>query len=428
VQQGSDTVAIRPRGPLDARLRVPGSRSITNRALLMAALAEGESRLEGALDSDDTQAMREGLIALGARIDVGADAWTGSGTGARLRAPDRAIAARESGTTARFLTALATLAPGPVVIDGAPRMRERPIDELARALEQLGARVEVKGEAGCPPVRVLGGGLDGGSATIDARHTSSQYVSALLMVAPYARRKVEIALRDGMLISRPYVELTLDVMQAFGARAGFRDDGGLEVEAGRPYAARDYRIEPDASSAAYGFAAVAIAGGTLRVEALPPDSRQADVRFVDVLEKMGCEVDRHDAGGITVRARAGTLRGVDVDMNDLPDAALALAVVAVFAKGRTTIRNVPNLRIKESDRLGVLETELRKLGARARASRDAVEIDPGRQRGAEIDPHGDPRIAMSFALAGLGVPGVSIRDASCVRKTWPDFFEALERL
>ncbi|UCE85414.1 MAG: 3-phosphoshikimate 1-carboxyvinyltransferase [Deltaproteobacteria bacterium] len=427
MRQVSDSVTIRPRGPLDARLRVPGSRSITNRALEVAALAAGQSQLEGALDSDDTQAMREGLVALGATIDVDGDTWSVSGTDGRLRTPTRPLDARASGTTARFLTALATLARGSAVIDGTPRMRERPIEDLTLALSALGARVEVLGEAGCPPVRTGGGGLRGGAALVDARR-SSQYVSALLMVAPYASRDVTLSLEEGICVSRPYVELTLAVMDAFGACAGWNAEGGLHVEAGRHYGPRRYRIEPDASSAAYGFAAAAIAGGTVVVEGLPADSRQPDVRFLDVLEKMGCEVTRNEDGDVAVRGQPGSLHGVDVDMNALPDAALALAVVALFAKGPTVIRNVANLRIKETDRLAALEAEIRKLGAQACATQDSLTIEPGPLRGAEIETYDDHRMAMSFALAGLQVPGVVIRDPGCVRKTWPDFFEALERL
>lgn len=420
-------LAITPRGPLDASVRVPGSKSITNRAALCAALASGESVLEGALESDDTDAMRVALGALGVPITVEGDVWRVSGRGGRLAAPAAPLDARASGTTARFLTAAATLADGPVVIDGAPRMRERPIDDLVDALRALGAQVEILGRSGCPPVRVAGGGLPGGRAAIDARR-SSQFVTAVLLAAPYARRDVVLEPVDGIVVSRPYVDLTLEVMAAFGAEAGW-DEGGrtLRVAAGRPYRARRYAIEPDASAAAYPFAAAAIAGGEVRVPGVPARSQQADFRLLGILEQMGCTVERR-GDTVAVRGPAGRLRAVDVDMNDLPDAVLALAVVALFAEGTTRIRNVANLRIKETDRLAALERELCKLGARARAGPDWLEIEPGPLRGAAIDTYDDHRMAMSFALAGLRVPGVVIRDPGCVAKTWPDYFDALARL
>ena len=431
-----DRIEIRPRGPLDAQLRVPGSKSITNRAVLAAALARGESRLDGALESDDTAAMRVALAALGVSIDARGTSWSVRGADGKLAAPRAALDARASGTTARFLPAAATLADGPVVIDGSPRMRERPIDDLARALAALGAEVEVLGEKGCPPVRVNGGlrgvngrlrgGLRGGRAPIDARR-SSQFVSAVLLAAPYARQDVVLEPIGGIVVSRPYVDLTLAVMTAFGADAGW-DGGALRVAAGCGYRGRSYAVEPDASAAAYPFAAAAIAGGSVRVSGLPRDSLQADLGLLEVLERMGCAVER-GADGITVRAPAdGRLRGVDVDMNAMPDAVLALAVVALFAEGPTRIRNVANLRIKETDRLAALERELGKLGARARAGADGLEIQPGTLHGAAIDTYDDHRMAMAFALAGLRVPGVVIREPGCVAKTWPDYFEALERL
>jgi 3-phosphoshikimate 1-carboxyvinyltransferase len=308
-------------------------------------------------------------------------------------------------------------------------MRERPIADLASALGQLGAEVEILGENGCPPLRVGGGGLPGGDAEIDASR-SSQYVSAVLLAAPLAERDVNLEFRDGVLVSRPYVELTLELMQAFGAEAGWSGSGGLHVRGGHGYRGRDYRIEPDASAAAYPFCAAAIAGGRVRVEGIPADSLQADLGLLPLLERMGCRVER-GADFAEVRGPTGGLRGIDVDMNALPDAVLALAVVALFAEGPTRIRNVANLRIKETDRLAALETELRKLGAEARADADGLEIRPplpGRLAGAEIDTYDDHRMAMSFALAGLRVPGVVIRDPDCVSKTWPGYFSALEAL
>jgi 3-phosphoshikimate 1-carboxyvinyltransferase len=420
-----DPFPIRARGPLEARIRVPGSRSITNRALVASALASGESRLEGAARSDDTDVMRKGLCALGVRIAVESDAWTVVGVGGRFAAPRDTLDAGASGTTARFLTAAATLAAGPVVIDGIPRMRERPIQELVDALRALGAACEAQSPGGCPPVRVAGGGLPGGPASIDASR-SSQYVSGVLLAAPYADRDVELSFVGGVLVSRPFVDLTLEVMRAFDAQASWHGEG-LRVRAGCPYRPRVYPIEPDAQSAVYGFAAAAIAGGRVRVDGIPADSRQTDLLFLEALAAMGCRVERKP-DAVEIRGPEHNLRGVEIDMNAMPDAALALAVVALFAEGPTTIRNIANLRIKETDRLAALETQLRKLGGVATAGPDWLRIEPAPLHGATIDTYDDHRIAMAFALAGLRVPGVAIRDPGCVSKTWPNYFDALERL
>jgi 3-phosphoshikimate 1-carboxyvinyltransferase len=413
---------------LRARLRVPGSKSLTNRALLVAALAEGSSRLTGALESNDTDVMRRALEAMGVRVDCSeAEAWRVTGAGGHLHVAADVLQTENSGTSARFLTAAATLADGPITLDGCPRMRERPISDLVAALTELGAKVEVLGENGCPPVRILGGGLEGGEATIDARH-SSQYVSAILLAAPYARRDVSLCFVDDVVVSRPYVDLTLDVMRAFGADADWNERGGVFVRARRLYEARDYAIEPDASSAAYPFCAAAIAGGSVRVEGIPTRSRQADLALLDLLARMGCKIHRNGKG-VVVHGPKDRLRGLgDVDMNALPDAVLALAVVALFADGPTRIVNVGNLRIKETDRLAALECELRRLGAQAVAGPDSLQIIPGPMHGAEIETYQDHRMAMAFSLAGLKVPGVVIRDPDCVSKTWPNYFDVLQQL
>jgi len=421
-----DPLPIEPRGPLDARVRVPGSKSVTNRALLVAALAAGPSRLTGALASDDTRVMAESLAALGVPMEAADGSWRIEGVDGRLRAPAAPLFTGNSGTTARFLTAAACLADGPVTIDGSPRMRERPIDDLVRALEKLGAACRIEGRDGCPPVRVAGGGLRGGEAVIDARR-SSQYVSAVLLAAPYASEEVILRFEGGELVSRPYVDLTLDVMRAFGADADWRDPGTLRVAAGARYRGRDYAIEADASSAAYPFCAAAVAGGRVRVEGFDPATRQPDAGLLDLLARMGCGV-RRGPDWAEVEGPVGALRGIDVDMNELPDAVLALAVVALFAEGPTRIGNVANLRIKETDRLAALETELRKLGADAHADADSLTVRPGPLRPAEIDTYDDHRMAMAFALAGLRQPGVRIRDPGCVSKTWPDYFAMLAAL
>jgi 3-phosphoshikimate 1-carboxyvinyltransferase len=416
---------IAPRGPLLASVRVPGSKSISNRALVLAALAYGESRLDGVLDSDDTQVMAAALAAIGARVAQDGDRWHVHGFDGRPQAA-RAIDVGASGTAARFLTAVLALVPGETVLDGTARMRERPIAELVAALRALGVQVAAEGKGGCPPVRCTGGAAFGGEAVIDARR-SSQFVSALLLIAPYAARPVLLRLHEGVLVSRPYVEVTLDMMRAFGAEAGFRDATTLEVAPGRRYRARDYAIEPDASTAAYFFAAAAITGGRVRVEGLPASSAQADMGFLLLLERMGCEIVR-DARGIEVRGAGSPLRAVEADMSAMPDAVLAAAVTALFAHGTTRIRNVGNLRIKESDRLLALETELRKLGAEAHADADSLVITPRALHGADIDTYDDHRVAMAFALAGLRLPGVRIRDPGCVSKSWPRYFEVFSAL
>ncbi len=416
-----DPFPIQPRPGLDVRLRPPGSRSLTNRALLAAALAAGESRVGGITASDDALAMRSGLGALGVEIRGDRESWTVAGSGGRLAAPAETIDVGASGTTARFLTAAACLARGPVVIDGIQRMRERPIDDLVDALRELGASARILGDGGCPPVELAGGGIPGGTTSVDASR-SSQFVSGLLLAAPCAERDVEIRLRRGALVSRPFVDLTLDVMRAFGASPEWSDEATLAVPASG-YRANDYLVEPDAQAAVYGFAAAAITGGRVVVEHLPGRSAQGDLGILDALEAMGCEVVRGE-DSIEVRG-PDQLRGVRVDGNAWPDAVLALAVVALFADGPTELTGLAHLRIKETDRLMALETELRKLGANARAGADGLTIEPGPLRPAEIESYGDHRMAMSFALAGLGTPGIRIKGAACVSKTWPDFFDVL---
>ncbi len=429
-----DALPISPRSGLDATVAVPGSKSLTNRALLIAALAEGESTLGGALRSDDTDVMRAALAQLGARVESEALApgqpWRVHGTGGRLATPGAPLYTQNSGTSARFLTAAATLAPGESVIDGNARMRERPIVHLTEGLASLGAGVRIEGENGCPPVRVLGGGLPGGPGEIDCAH-SSQYTSAVLLAAPYAQRDVVLRFKEDVLVSRPYIEVTLQIMRAFGADVAWLEDEArptLRVAAGQHYKGRAYAIECDASSAAYPFCAAAITGGRVRVEGVDEHSLQADFKLLGLLERMGCTVTR-TGNTVELRGPDGPLRALgDVDMNDFPDAALAYAVLALFADGPTHITNIWNLRIKETDRLEALQTELRKLGARAEASRDSLRITPGPLTGAHIDTYDDHRMAMSFALAGLRVPGVVIRDPACVSKTWPEYFEMFEAL
>jgi 3-phosphoshikimate 1-carboxyvinyltransferase len=419
-----DLLNIQPQGPTDGTIRLPGSKSLTNRALLCATLARGTSTLTGVLLAGDTTTMMKCLEQLGGSFTVTGDSVTVVGTGGRLRAPARLIDAAASGTTARFLTAAAILADGPSLIDGTPRMRRRPIGELIAALQALGADVEALGEDGCPPVRVGGGGLPGGYAVIDARR-SSQFVSAVALTAPYAERDVSLHFLDGVVTSRPYVESTVDVMRAFAASVELELDG-ITVRRGG-YASRVFSIEPDASAAAYPLVAAALTAGSVLVRGFTRGSHQADLGILDVLTAMGCAVD-WSGPGFRLTGPTDGLRGVTIDMGNMPDAVLAVAVAAAFASGTTRLTNIANLRIKESDRLTALETELRKLGADADVGADWLELRSGALHGAVIETYDDHRMAMAFSLAGLVIPNVAIRDPGCVAKTWPSFFEDMEHL
>ncbi len=415
-------LAIEPITPPDASVAVPGSRSQTNRALACAALAEGSSRLRGWLASEDTDAMREGLERLGVAIRVEGEELVIRGVGGSFAIPLRPLDCRLSGTTIRFLTACAALVPGRVVLDGVARMRERPIQELADALATLG--VPVRTVAGCPPVTVQGGSFRGGRVTLDASR-SSQFVSALLLVAPAAPEGVEIT--TGPIVSRWFVDMTVDVMAAFGVSVDRPGPGEFRVKPGQRYRARSYSIEPDAMSASYFFAAAAVTGGRVRVEGLTPASSQGDVRVVEVLERMGCTVER-GTRSLSVKGPR-YLHGVDQDLNAMPDMALTLAVVACFARGPSRLRQIGHLRVKESDRMAALEAELSRLGARVTVSDTDLVIEPPAQvRAARVRTYDDHRMAMSFAVAGLRVPGIVIENPGCVAKTFPDFFERLRAL
>ncbi len=420
-----DTIEIQPSGRLQATVRPPGSKSITNRALVCAALADGRSTLRGALDSEDTQVLGDSLRRLGIDVDVNAAACTigVDGCGGRIPASTAEMFVGNSGTTVRFLTALVTLAHGTFRLDGTRRMRERPIGDLLDALRQLGAKASSERDSGCPPVVVHADGLPGGTAVVRG-DVSSQFLSGLLMAAPYSARGVELLVK-GPLVSLPYVRMTLAVMAAFGVSLDSADVRRLIVPPGQRYQGRDYAIEPDASAASYFFAAAAIAGGEVTVEGLSRGSLQGDVAFVDVLQKMGCDV-RFATDRITVIGRP--LVGVEVDMHEISDTVQTLAAVALFAAGPTTITGVAHIRHKETDRLAALTAELRKLGAEVDERADGLRITPRALHSAVIDTYQDHRMAMSLALVGLAVPGVVIRDPGCTRKTYPRYFDDLAAL
>ncbi len=378
-----ESLEIQPvAGPVSGRVRPPGSKSLTNRALVAAALAGGKSRLIGALRSEDTQVMIDSLIRLGVAVqpDPATPALDVFGCAGRLPASKAQLYIGNSGTTVRFLTALATLGHGEFRLDGALRMRQRPIQDLLDALGSLGVDARSESGNGCPPVVVHGRGLPGGKATVRG-DISSQFLSGLLLAAPYAEQPVELTV-EGPLVSQPYVLMTLAVMRAFGVTVERREQNGFQVPRS-PYQSCEYPIEPDASAASYFFAIAAVTGGRVAVEGLSRGSLQGDLAFCECLAKMGCDVD-YQTSATTVLGRP--LRGIDVDMNAISDTVQTLAVVALFADGPTTIRNVAHIRHKETDRIGNLAIELRKLGATVEELSDGLRITPAPLHGAESKP------------------------------------------
>ena len=412
-------------------VQVPGSKSITQRALVCAALAGGQSVLEAPLRSEDPILLKEALAKLGVKTEETPDSWLVHGTGGELVVGPgvHSIFMGNNGTGIRFLAALACLAKGQeldiqtIEITGTKRMAQRPIEPLLQALRTLGAHIESRDHTGCPPVVLQPKGvLTGGKAQVDAS-SSSQYLSALLLIAPYTDQPTEILLK-GPLASSPYLSMTLKVMEAFGIRVSCdRHLTSFKVEKGR-YSHRQYFIEGDASSASYFFAGAAVTGRTVTVENLPVDSMQGDARFTDILEKMGCSV-RHTASGTTVQGPGpGGLKGIEVSMKDMPDMVPTLAAIAPFAKGDTVITDCPHLRIKETDRLAAMACELTKIGVDVKELPDGLVLRGGaRLRPAAINTYDDHRIAMSFAVVRLYCQGIEIQDPGCVKKSFPDFWD-----
>ena len=410
--------------PIVGTVRPPGSKSITNRALVCAALAKGTSRLTGVLDSQDTRVMAEGLRALGIGLesDWAGERITVHGCDGRIPASAATLDCAASGTTMRFLSAICGLGHGRYHLDGTPRMRQRPIGDLLAALRGLGIDATAESPGDCPPVVIRSAGLAGG-ATVVHGSTSSQFASGLAMAGPCMPQGLEITFA-GTLVSTPYLEMTRRVMTAFGADCHATGPRHWRIAAGG-YTGGDYRIEPDASAASYFLAAAALTGGRVTVAGLSRDSLQGDVDFCTALERMGCTVGWDDSG-VTVAGRAA--RGIDIDMNAISDTVPTLAVVALFAGSPTTIRNVAHIRDKETDRIGDLARELVRLGARVHETHDGLTIDPVALHGAELSTYDDHRMAMSLALVGLRIDNVVIRDPACVGKTFPGYWATLATL
>ena len=419
--------------PFAAQFTPPGSKSLTNRALVLAALADGTCTLSNCLFADDTHVMIDSLRRLGFSLNVSEadNAIAVEGKGGTIPAAGAELFCGNSGTTIRFLTAMCTLGRGGYRLDGIPRMRERPIGQLAELLKNLGARIQFAEREGYPPVDVLGGGLPGGIGRF-GQAQSSQFLSAALQVCPYARHEVRIDLEPGQT-SWPYVAMTMQLMDEFGVTPELHRDPmtgepkQLVVPRGG-YAATDYAVEPDASNASYFLAAAALhKGSKVSINGLGKRSLQGDVGFADVLHKMGADLIY--GGDFITMMGSGRVEGIDVDLHDMPDMAQTLAVVALFARGETTIRGLHTLRLKETDRVAAIATELRKFGAGVEVEGDDLVITPpGEVRAAAVDTYDDHRMAMSFALAGTRVGGVVIRHKECVNKTYPKYFEDLERV
>ncbi|MCI0702023.1 MAG: 3-phosphoshikimate 1-carboxyvinyltransferase [Planctomycetia bacterium] len=430
-------LAIEPLAkPPNATVTVPGSKSITNRALVLAALTpmNVDCRLTGALRSEDTEVMVAALQQLGFAVEP---YWDDRQPHILFSYQERAtipeksadLFVANSGTTMRFLTAMVAAGQGRYRLDGVSRMRERPIQDLLDALNQLrGVRAYSEAGNGCPPVVIETQGICAGQTITVRGNVSSQFLSGLLMAAPhYADDNQPVIFKvEGPLVSEPYVEMTLAMMRQWEYEVEPVGVNAYRVHPSQGYhnPAR-YTIEPDASAASYFWAAAAITGGRITVRGLNRKSLQGDVRFVDVLEQLGCRVEECDAG-ITVHGKA--LRGVEVDMNDISDTVMTLGAVACFAEGPTTIRNVAHIRHKETDRISALATELRKLAAEVEERADGLTITPRPLTGVAVDTYNDHRMAMSLALVGLKVPGVVIRNPGCVAKTYPGFWQDLEAL
>lgn len=411
--------AIRPaRSGLDATVHVPGSKSVANRVLLLAALARGESVVRGAPDGGDTLAFAAALRALGCPVDTTTPAeWRVGGAGGAFPRRAADVECAEAGTAARFLLAACAAGDGRYRFDAAPQLRRRPLELLLRALREQGARTE-PAHATRLPLTLVAAGLAGGRLRLPGG-TSSQFVSALLMAAPLGRAPLELEV-DG-LVSRPYVEMTATLMERFGAAVERHEDRRFRVAPGG-YAAQTFEVEPDASTASYFFAAAALTGGRIKVTGLHRKSAlQGDAAFLDVLAAMGCAVTDEPDG--TLVAGPASLAGLTVDMADISDTFMTLAAIAPFATSPVTITGIGNVRLKESDRIAATEANLAGLGVKTESGPGHLRVCPGRPSAGRIDPHGDHRIAMAFAVLGLRVPGIVIDDPECVAKTCPGFFD-----
>lgn len=422
-----ESLTLQPIARVDGAINLPGSKSVSNRALLLAALACGKTVLTNLLDSDDVRHMLNALSALGINYTLSADRTRCdiTGNGGALRAPGALeLFLGNAGTAMRPLAAALCLGENEIVLTGEPRMKERPIGHLVDALRQGGANIDYLEQENYPPLR-LRGGFTGGDVEVDGS-VSSQFLTALLMTAPLAPKETIIHVK-GELVSKPYIDITLNLMKTFGVEIANHHYQQFVVKGGQQYQSPGrYLVEGDASSASYFLAAGAIKGGTVKVTGIGRNSMQGDIRFADVLEKMGATITWGDD---FIACTRGELHAVDMDMNHIPDAAMTIATTALFAKGTTTLRNIYNWRVKETDRLFAMATELRKVGAEVEEGLDYIRITPpAKLHHADIGTYNDHRMAMCFSLVALSDTPVTILDPKCTAKTFPDYFEQLARM
>jgi 3-phosphoshikimate 1-carboxyvinyltransferase len=406
-----------------ATVHIPGSKSLSQRALVAAALAEGDSVISNVLLSQDTLHLVNGLRALGARIILEDYGFFIYGTAGKIMNSDEELFLGNNGTALRFLTALTCLGGGKYVLTGEKRLCERPVGPLVEALQKMG--VDISCTNNCPPVEINAAGLAGGNVTLK-NIESSQYVSALLLCAPYTTQGIDLTLK-GSIVSAPYIDLTINVMQDFGAQITRTGKYEYHVAAGEIYHGRNYFVEGDASSASYFFLAAALTGKTIRVEGINRQSKQGDIRLLEILEKLGCKIESGE-NWVEVTGDHLTEGDLTFDLNDMPDMVPTLAVLAAFRKGQTIISNVAHLRIKESNRLAAVVAELNRVGIEAREMPDGLIIQGGEMRSAKIETYNDHRMAMSFAIASLVVPGIEITDKTCVDKSFPSFWKELVKI
>ncbi len=416
-------IEIKKLGKLDATVSAPPSKAYTLRALFIACLADGKSVLRNGLFAEDQKYAVAALKEFGAGIEFDGSDFTVNGTNGLLKVPKEEIFIGNSGVTARFLAAFAGLASGKTIITGNERMQQRPIQDLLDALKPLGIAAKSIAGNGCPPIEVEGGNFFGGKTGLKGGK-SSQYFSSILISAPYAKNDVTIK-TVGEIKSKPFIDMTINSMKEFGVDVENNNYKEFSVKAPRRYKGKEYLIEGDYTNVSYFFAAAAVTKGKVKVENLNPNSVQGDRYFLDLLEKMGCKVE-HGENAVTVEG--AELEGIEVDMGNHPDIVPTLAVVASFAKGKTRIKNIEHLRLKESDRIKAPVNELKKMGIDAKELEDGIEIEGGRPTGAEIETSNDHRIAMAFAVAGLAVKGVKIKGEQCVNKSFPGFFDEIGKI